>query len=93
MGKKMGMNEKVVEARQKKQDAKSSAVATKSKQEEDEYWSSHANPKGKKDAKREDEVRLRFLALPRVWSSPQGPRSRPCLPAPATKISTLPPSL
>lgn len=52
----MGINEKAADARQKKQDAKSQAAATAKMKEDDDYWSAHANPKGKKDMKREEEV-------------------------------------
>ena len=65
MGKKMGVNEKAVEARAKKNDQKASASAAKEKDEEEAYWAAHQNPKGKKDAKREEEEKKRLEAAAR----------------------------
>jgi len=52
----MAVNEKAAEARQKKEDAKKSAASAKAAASEDAYWAAHANPKGKKDVKKEEEV-------------------------------------
>jgi hypothetical protein len=62
MGKKMGVNSKAEEARAKKSDAKASAASAKEKETEDAYWAAQQNPKGKKDAKREDEEKRRLEA-------------------------------
>jgi fatty acid-binding protein DegV len=69
MGKKMGVNEKVEAARDKKQAAKSAVKEKEEKSKEEAYWSAHDNPKGKKDVKREEAVSnffLRFLSLSEV---------------------------
>lgn len=55
-----GVNEKVAEARAAKAAAKSSGKASKEKEAEEAYWSQHANPSTKKDAKRAEDV-IRFL--------------------------------
>ncbi len=61
MGKKMGTNEKVENARDRKASAKASGQAAKAKQEDDSYWDAHANPKGKKDVKKEEQVGVRIV--------------------------------
>lgn len=52
-----GVNEKVVEARERKQQAKAEARGKEAKAKEDAYWAAHENPRGKKDVKKEQEVR------------------------------------
>lgn len=57
--KSLGTSEKVEEARERKSSAKKSAAAAAEREKEDTYWSQYDNPKGKKDAKREEAERKR----------------------------------
>lgn len=59
------MNEKVVEARERKQQAKAEARGKEAKAKEDAYWAAHENPRGKKDVKKEQEERKREEAAAR----------------------------
>lgn len=54
-----GTSDKVQEARDRKNSSKKEAAEAEAKQKEEAYWSQHANPKGRKDAKREEQVRGR----------------------------------
>ena len=65
MGKKTGMNEKAMEARARKEEAKAAATAAAGKKAEDDYWDQFANPRGKKDMKKEEEQKKRAEALAR----------------------------
>lgn len=58
MGKKLGVNPKAAEARQKKHSAKSQAAVEAERHAQDAYWNMHDNPKMKRDKKKEEEVRL-----------------------------------
>lgn len=51
-----GVNEKVAEARDRKQGAKKAAAAAQEKANEDAHWDAHANPKAKRDTKKEELV-------------------------------------
>ncbi|PRW61227.1 coiled-coil domain-containing 124 [Chlorella sorokiniana] len=61
MGKmaKAGVNEKVQDARDRKAGAKKAAADAAAKAKDDAYWDVHANPKAKRDQKREDQERQR----------------------------------
>lgn len=54
MGKKLQANTKAVEARGRKAEAKAAASEGAKKQEEEEYWSKFNEPRGRKDAKKEE---------------------------------------
>lgn len=60
MGKKqLGINPKVAEARQKKQQSQDAKKAQASQQKEDDYWAQHANPVAKRDMKKQAEEKRR----------------------------------
>ena len=54
MGK--GVNEKVVEARARKDGKKAAAAASAEAAQEEAYWDQHSNPKAKRDVKKEEAV-------------------------------------
>ncbi|KAL6782373.1 hypothetical protein ACKKBG_A06530 [Auxenochlorella protothecoides x Auxenochlorella symbiontica] len=60
-----GTSDKVQEARERKNSSKKEAAEAEAKQKEEAYWSQHANPKGRKDAKREEQERSREEAAAR----------------------------
>ena len=54
MGK--GVNEKVVEARARKEGKKAAAASAAETAKEEAYWDQHSNPKAKRDVKKEEAV-------------------------------------
>lgn len=60
-----GTSDKVQEARERKATGKAQAREAEAKAKDDAYWDAHANPRGKKDAKREAAERAREEAAAR----------------------------
>lgn len=56
MGKKMGVNAKAAEARQQKEEKKVAQKVAATKKAENDYWDEYANPKAKRDKKKEEQV-------------------------------------
>lgn len=76
-----GTNEKVEAARDRKNASKATSAAAQKQSQEDEYWKQHDNPKGKKDVKKEEQVRMRgFESLVIAIALPTWPGWRRQLP-------------